>query len=133
MGRVSFAVRAFSILAAFILSVAPLHSGAQPLVKSPQSSKEVALAELPKEARETLELIKRGGPFPYRQDGTVFGNREQLLPTRERAYYREYTVRMPGAKDRGGRRIVTGGNDVKRSGEYWYTEDHYNSFRRIKE
>jgi ribonuclease T1 len=83
---------------------------------------------LPAEARQTLALIKAGGPFPYRQDGSVFGNREGLLPKRERGYYREYTVKTPGAKDRGARRIVAG-----RGAEYYYTDDHYRSFRRIIE
>ena len=87
-----------------------------------------ALAQLPPEARETLTLIKRGGPFPYPKDGAVFGNRERLLPVRERGYYREYTVRTPGARDRGARRIIAG-----RSGEYYYTDSHYASFNRIQE
>lgn len=82
---------------------------------------------LPPEAQETLARIEAGGPFPYRQDGRIFYNRERLLPQRERGYYREYTVRTPGAPDRGARRIVAG-----RDGEYYYTEDHYRSFRRIQ-
>jgi ribonuclease T1 len=89
---------------------------------------EVALQELPREARETLRLIRQGGPFPYRKDGTIFGNRERLLPLRARGYYREYTVPTPGARDRGARRIVAG-----RNAEFYYTEDHYRSFRRIRE
>lgn len=91
-------------------------------------SHEIPVAKLPPEARETLALVKAGGPFPYPRDGAVFGNREGLLPKRERGYYREYTVRTPGAKDRGARRIVAG-----RGGEYYYTADHYRSFRRIIE
>ena len=83
---------------------------------------------LPVEARETLARIKAGGPFPYQRDGAVFGNREGLLPKRSRGYYREYTVKTPGAKDRGARRIVAG-----RGGEYYYTTDHYRSFQRIIE
>ena len=104
--------------------------GAQP------SAKEVPIAQLPKEARETLELVKRGGPFPYRQDRSVFGNRERLLPPRARGYYREYTVPTPGARDRGARRIVAGMEQQNTMGtprEYWYTDDHYKSFKRIKE
>lgn len=89
---------------------------------------EVAVGELPEQARQTVALIRKGGPFPYRRDGAVFGNFEEKLPTRARGYYREYTVRTPGAKDRGARRIVAG-----RGGELYYTDDHYNSFRRIKE
>jgi ribonuclease T1 len=91
-------------------------------------SDEVQLKQLPAEARETLTLIKAGGPFPYAKDGSVFGNREGLLPKRKRGYYREYTVKTPRARDRGARRIVAGA-----PGEYYYTEDHYRSFRRIIE
>lgn len=97
---------------------------------------QISAADLPTEARETLALIKKGGPFAYRQDGTVFGNREKLLPTRERGYYREYTVSTPGARDRGARRIVAGGTasrEANSPGDYWYTDDHYKSFRRIRE
>ncbi|HET7163179.1 MAG TPA: ribonuclease domain-containing protein [Rhodanobacteraceae bacterium] len=83
-------------------------------------------AFLPPEARHTLALIASGGPFPHRQDGVVFGNYEHLLPAKPRGYYHEYTVETPGAHDRGARRIITGGNppDV-----YYYTDDHYRSFR----
>ncbi|MPZ45655.1 MAG: ribonuclease N [Betaproteobacteria bacterium] len=89
---------------------------------------EVRLAQLPPEAQRTLALIQRGGPFPYRRDGAVFGNRERRLPAREQGYYREYTVPTPGAKDRGARRIVAG-----RGSDYYYTDDHYDSFRRIRD
>lgn len=95
----------------------------------------VALADLPPQARETLTLIQRGGPFPYRRDGTVFLNFERILPVKPRGYYREYTVRTPGVRHRGARRIVAGAGprgDVRTSGEYYYTDDHYNSFRRIE-
>jgi len=98
--------------------------------------REVRLAELPPEARETLALIRKGGPFPYHKDGATFGNFEKHLPAKARGYYREYTVRTPGAKDRGARRIVAGAGaagDVRNSGEYYYTEDHYRSFKRIRE
>ncbi|WMX48005.1 ribonuclease domain-containing protein [Streptomyces roseicoloratus] len=83
-------------------------------------------ADLPPEARTTLALIRKGGPFPYAKDGTVFSNFERVLPRRERGYYREYTVRTPGGRDRGPRRIVTG-----RQGETYYTDDHYRSFREV--
>jgi len=92
-------------------------------------SAEIPVAQLPPEGRATLALIKRGGPFPYSRDGIVFGNRERLLPSQPRGYYREYTVPTPGSRDRGARRIVSGG----RGGEYWYSADHYRSFKRIKE
>jgi ribonuclease T1 len=98
----------------------------------PSPPGQVALAELPREARETLALIRAGGPFPYAKDGTVFGNRERLLPRQPRGYYTEYTVVTPRSRDRGARRIVAGG-DPRASGEYWYTDDHYRSFRRIRE
>ncbi len=97
---------------------------------------EVAAAALPPEARDTLALIRRDGPFPYRRDGTVFRNFERRLPVQPRGYYREYTVPTPGAGDRGARRIVAGAGaagDVRTSGEYYYTDDHYASFRRIRE
>ena len=96
---------------------------------------EVALDALPAEARQTLALIRRGGPFPYRKDGTVFGNRERLLPQRPRGYYTEYTVTTPGSRDRGARRIVAGKGatgDPATSDEYYYSSDHYQSFRRIR-
>lgn len=89
---------------------------------------DISVARLPAEARQTLALIKAGGPFPFAKDGSVFGNREALLPKRNRGYYREYTVKTPGSKDRGARRIVTG-----IPGEYYYTDDHYRSFKRIIE
>jgi len=88
----------------------------------------VRLEELPPEARQTIALIKAAGPFPYARDGVVFGNREGELPKQARGYYREYTVTTPGARDRGPRRIIAG-----RGGEYYYTENHYRSFRRIIE
>ncbi|MBS3916291.1 MAG: ribonuclease [Sulfuritalea sp.] len=96
----------------------------------------VQATALPGEARETLSLIKRGGPFPYRKDGSVFGNFERRLPSQPRGYYREFTVPTPGARDRGARRIVAGlgsAGNVRYSGEYYYTDDHYFRFRKILE
>ena len=97
----------------------------------------VRLANLPAEARQTLELIQQGGPFPYpHKDGSIFGNFERRLPPQPRGYYREYTVPTPGRSDRGPRRIVAGEGrsaDVATSGEYYYTSNHYRSFRRIVE
>ncbi|HDS1041191.1 TPA: ribonuclease [Stenotrophomonas maltophilia] len=81
---------------------------------------------LPAEARQTIALIQRGGPYPHRQDGSTFGNREAQLPQRPRGYYREYTVDTPGARTRGTRRIVTGGDPPE---AWYYTDDHYASFR----
>ena len=97
---------------------------------------DVPAAALPREAQATLALIRAGGPFPYARDGSAFGNRENLLPARERGYYSEYTVKTPGAHDRGARRIVAGkgaSGDARTSGEYYYSDDHYHSFRRIRE
>jgi ribonuclease T1 len=91
----------------------------------------VALAELPAEARKTEQLIRSGGPFPYAKDGSVFGNRERLLPRQARGYYREYTVPTPGAKNRGARRIVCGGEQPVAPEACYYTADHYASFSRI--
>ncbi|TVO62860.1 ribonuclease domain-containing protein [Denitromonas ohlonensis] len=88
------------------------------------------LAWLPPEALSTLDLIQRGGPFPYSKDGTTFFNREGLLPRQSRSYYREYTVPTPGERTRGARRIVAGGNPPE---VFYYTADHYRSFRRIPE
>ena len=91
----------------------------------------VSLASLPPEARTTHRLILAGGPFPYRKDGTVFGNRERLLPRAERGFYREYTVSTPGSRDRGARRIVCGGERPTAPEACFYTADHYASFKLI--
>jgi ribonuclease T1 len=92
------------------------------------AASDVALRDLPPQAQKTLALIKAGGPFPYVQDGRVFSNREAALPARKRGYYREYTVPTPGVRSRGARRLIAG-----REREYYYTEDHYRTFRRIRE
>lgn len=97
---------------------------------------QVGIAELPPEARDTLALIRMGGPFPYRRDGVIFQNRERRLPAQKRGYYSEYTVRTPGARDRGARRIIAGKGatgDAATSGEYYYSDDHYETFRRIRD
>ncbi|MFJ6796094.1 ribonuclease domain-containing protein [Streptomyces sp. NPDC091268] len=86
----------------------------------------VRASALPQQAREVLELIDKGGPYAYRQDGAVFGNFEKALPRQKRGYYHEYTVRTPGERDRGARRIVTGGG-----GEFFYTDDHYKTFKAV--
>lgn len=102
---------------------APTHS----ITAAPESGlPAVAYEGLPAQAHETLRLIEAGGPYPYRRDGSVFGNRERLLPAEPGGYYREYTVRTPGSPDRGARRIVAG-----EAGERFYTDDHYRSFREV--
>ncbi len=92
----------------------------------------INVAELPVEARKTLVLIRSNGPFPYEKDGAVFGNREGLLPKQKRGYYHEFTVKTKGARNRGARRIVTGGEPTV-SHDLYYTDDHYATFKRIKE
>ncbi|MDC0766296.1 ribonuclease domain-containing protein [Streptomyces sp. HD] len=84
----------------------------------------ICYSALPSQAHDTLDLIEKGGPFPYDQDGTVFSNREGILPSQSSGYYHEYTVITPGSPTRGARRIVTG----EKSQEDYYTADHYESF-----
>lgn len=86
----------------------------------------IAVADLPKQARDTLALIDRGGPYPYSQDNTVFGNLERVLPERPKGYYREYTVVSPGSSSRGTRRLVVGAQ-----GDIYFTADHYQTFRQV--
>lgn len=112
---------------ALVLSFAAFGRGEAPLPGAATAA-EISASRLPPEARETIALIRKGGPFPYERDGSVFGNFEKRLPLQARGYYREYTVRTPGARNRGARRIVAG-----RNGELYYTDDHYDSFKRIRE
>lgn len=106
---------------------APSLTGAAPAPPADRPSQAAGLpAFLPAEARQTIALIQRGGPYPYDQDGSVFANREGHLPSRPRGYYHEYTVDTPGLSHRGTRRIVTGGDPVQ---AWYYSDDHYDSFR----
>jgi ribonuclease T1 len=98
---------------------------------TPDAPPEIAAVALPKEARQALALIRNGGPYPYQRDGVVFANRERLLPLQPRGYYHEYTVPTPGASTRGARRIICGG-DARTLAECYYSNDHYQSFRRIR-
>ena len=91
----------------------------------------MTVAALPTQGRDMMALIEKGGPFKYDKDGTVFGNREKILPARQRGYYREYTVRTPGESSRGARRIVCGGQQPRAPDACFYTDDHYASFRQI--
>ena len=91
----------------------------------------VPLASLLAQAQSTHQLILAGGPFPYPKDGTVFGNRERILPAKPRGHYREYTVKTPGSRNRGARRIVCGGKPPTQPDTCFYTDDHYASFKRI--
>jgi len=116
--------------AALLLGLALLAAAAPTSARSPTtgSVEVVRTADLPQEARQTLALIKQGGPFPYARDGVEFANREGRLPYASRGTYREYTVKTPGSRDRGARRIIAAGSE-----RFWYTADHYRSFRRIVE
>ncbi|MFI0468144.1 MULTISPECIES: ribonuclease domain-containing protein [Saccharopolyspora] len=106
------------------LSAAPTAAVAQAPCGDTSGFQKVDLSALPKEATDTVNLIKKGGPYPYPQDGTVFQNREGILPKCASGYYHEYTVKTPGSDDRGARRFVVGDG-----GEYFYTQDHYDSFQ----
>lgn len=123
---------------------ASARSAAPPL----PAADEIRVSQLPPEARETLQLIRDGGPYPHERDGITFGNYEKRLPVAQRGHYREYTVRTPGLRHRGARRIVVGCErqhaampppgrlwlaQCRDGGEFYYTADHYRSFRRIVE
>jgi ribonuclease T1 len=118
----------------FLLAVVMIAPLAQARADRPTESRSatVHVAELPTQGRETYELIRQGGPFPFGKDGAVFGNRERSLPAERRGYYREYTVATPGSRDRGARRIVCGG-PARAPHACYYTADHYGSFRKIVE
>ncbi|MDK1474290.1 ribonuclease domain-containing protein [Streptomyces sp. 549] len=105
---------------------APTSPGAAATPAWAEGMETVTPDRLPPEARETLRLIDEGGPYPYGKDDSVFGNFERRLPAKQRGHYREYTVRTPGARDRGARRIVAG-----RDGERYWTSDHYESFKAV--
>lgn len=115
-----------------VLLVAAAIAAAATAAAARPSTGTVEAAALPREARETLANIRRGPPFPYERDGVAFGNRERLLPGKPKGYYREYTVRTPGERTRGARRIVCGGKPTAPDA-CWYTDDHYQSFSRILE
>jgi ribonuclease T1 len=127
-----FRARPLRSAAAFVLATAFFVSAAAFARATPDALPEVAATAMPSEAREVLVVIRIGGPFRFDRDGVVFGNREQILPTQARGYYREYTVPTPGVKSRGARRIVCGG-PPKAPAACFYTADHYQSFARIRE
>ena len=119
------------VLTGFLLALALWSTGAGARGPTPvDASMTVSVAELPSQGAQTYRQIFQGGPFAYEKDGTVFGNRERLLPAQKRGYYREYTVPTPGERNRGIRRIVCGGPPTVPDACY-YTADHYASFRRI--
>lgn len=117
---------AFAMCAAMGLAATPTQVWAFQL-----GSNSIPATELPVQGRDVLSKISEGGPFRYDKDGTVFGNRERLLPRQKRGYYREYTVPTPGLSHRGARRIVCGGEKPRAPDACYYTEDHYGSFRLI--
>ena len=123
-------------LTSFLLAVAlssPLAQARSPTDRQAENQPAVVhVTELPRQGRETYDLIRLGGPFPYDKDGAVFGNRERMLPAEKRGFYREYTVTTPGSRDRGARRIVCGG-PARTPHACFYTADHYASFRKIVE
>jgi ribonuclease T1 len=141
-------------IAALVFSAPAAARGDAPHQRLPEQkqAQEIRLAELPQEARETLQLIRRDGPYPHDRDGVTFGNYEKLLPLAQRGYYREYTVMTPGVRHRGARRIVVGCDrqrttspspppssavlrlaQCRDGGKFYYTADHYRTFRRIVE
>ena len=120
----------FSALMGFVL-MACTHLVQARSLQEVQVQAKLLAKDLPREGQTTYQLIRKGGPFPYEKDGTVFGNRERLLPRETRGFYREYTVRTPGVRHRGARRIVCGGPVPTEPKACYYTEDHYASFRLI--
>lgn len=117
-------MRSFALL--WLVVLLPLANAAARGPLPADGAAVIATEQLPPEARQTLALIRAGGPFPYDKDGSVFGNYEHRLPARPRGTYREYTVPTPGARNRGVRRLIAG------DGRYWYTDDHYRSFREVR-
>lgn len=107
---------------------APGTASTSPAVANPSGLPTISASQLPKEARQTLALIAKGGPYPYDRDGVNFGNFEGLLPKKSGGFYKEYTVPTPGESDRGARRIIVGKDSAK-----YYTPDHYESFKFIVE
>ena len=112
-----------------ILFVSPLGLHAKTMPEGLSGT--VAVQQLPREGQETYQLIHQGGPFPYEKDGVVFGNRERILPKQARGFYHEYTVKTPGERTRGARRIVCGGLEVQKPLNCYYSDDHYATFREI--
>ena len=119
---------------AVVLVTSGLANPLSVMAKSPagfDASATLAQVALPTQGRDVLALIYQGGPFKYDKDGAVFGNRERQLPSKDRGYYREYTVKTPGERTRGARRIICGGIQPTAPDACYYTDDHYASFRKI--
>jgi len=131
----SWLARSGASAALSALLLTGLSGGAQAKEAAPTTTPalaEIQLSELPVQAQETHRLILAGGPFPYAKDGVVFGNRERLLPRKARGFYREYTVKTPGARTRGARRLICGGTPPTAPEACYYTDDHYASFKRVR-
>jgi ribonuclease T1 len=130
--RVSQIAVAGMLLASLATGAAARDSRDHSSITARQPAQEsIALGELPVQGQRAYQAILAGGPFRHEKDGTVFGNRERILPSARRGHYREYTVDTPGSRDRGARRIVCGGERKTAPEACWYTADHYASFRRI--
>jgi len=125
--------RSVAIALLVLLTLSGIFSTLTVHAKGPATTRHepIALSQLPSQGRAMMALIYQGGPFKYDKDGTVFGNRESLLPARQRGYYREYTVKTPGERSRGARRIVCGGEKPATPDACFYTDDHYASYRQI--
>ncbi len=121
-------LRTLPVLCAVLLALAATPAAARGHHPAGDLPGLVSVEQLPPEARTTLQLIKQGGPYPFARDGVVFGNFEKRLPKHPRGYYHEYTVKTPGARNRGARRIICG-----QPTECYYSDDHYASFKRIRE
>ncbi|MEU7134295.1 ribonuclease domain-containing protein [Streptomyces sp. NPDC046261] len=106
------------------VAATPTAAGTSAVLASAAPVGDICYSDLPSQAHDTLRLIDKGGPYPYPKDGTVFSNREGVLPKQAGGYYHEYTVKTPGSPDRGARRIVTG----EKTHEDYYTADHYKTF-----
>ena len=135
MFLLSWLARFSASAVATALLLTGLAGGAQAKEEAPTTTPalaEIQLGELPTQAQETHRTVLAGGPFPYAKDGVVFGNRERLLPRRARGFYREYTVKTPGARNRGARRLVCGGSPPTAPEVCFYTDDHYAIFKRIR-
>ncbi len=135
MSLLSWLARSGASAVTTALLLSGLAGGVQAREAAPTDSPalaEISLSALPVQAQETHRLVLAGGPFPYSKDGTVFGNRERLLPRKARGFYREYTVKTPGARNRGARRLVCGGEPPRAPEVCYYTADHYANFQRIR-
>ena len=135
MFLLSWLARSGASAALSALLLTGLAGGAQAKEAAPTATPalaEISLSELPAPAQETYRLVHTGGPFPFAKDGVVFGNRERLLPRKNRGFYREYTVKTPGARTRGARRLICGGTPPTAPEVCFYTDDHYASFKRVR-